>query len=135
MDEARTELAQVVRDAIFAMHGGPIKFDLWLTDIADRVANPDAPGVRMPEAYSYICKHAHGIMSNPRSVVDYLLETLHDVGVWEYPIQNGDGILKVMDPVSGHVIEVLVSTPENLKSLSKKYEVGNGLSNEFNNLG
>jgi hypothetical protein len=88
--------------------GGSARLDLWLTRIADDLANPDDPRVR-PLPLTNVPLFFQTMMNRPREVVDMLLEQLHDMAIWSYTVKiTGSGDCAralVIDQTSGHLLE------------------------------
>ena len=106
------ETAAGIRSIFFSLFGGPAKLDLWLTRIADELADAGNPRTRplpLPMADIPVALQ-QSWMHRPREVVDMLLERLHDLSVWGYTVQifrRGKVFqAMVVDQSSGHLMEV-----------------------------
>jgi hypothetical protein len=105
------ETAAGIRSIFFSLFGGPAKLDLWLTGIADALADAGNPGTRLlPLNVAAIPVAWQSWMHRPREVVDMLLERLHDLSVWGYMVKivRRGKVFRamVLDQTSGHLMEV-----------------------------
>jgi hypothetical protein len=113
-----TNLNFSMQSVLFSMFGGIEKFDCWLTQIAETLAdvnNPRVKPIKLDE--KMFPPMVQGLMRRPHEVVDGFLEMLEGINTWEYKIKGNGGLSQVIDMVSGHVIE-----EGNESELIKKYE-------------
>ena len=122
------ETAAGIRSIFFSLFGGPDQLDLWLTRIADALADIGNPGTRLlPLPMANIPMAWQSWMHRPGEVVDMLLERLHDLSVWGYTvkiIRRGQGFqAMVSDQTSGHLMEAAESSDLDslIQSLAEKY--------------
>jgi hypothetical protein len=114
-----------IRTIFCSLFGGPAKLDLWLTGIADELADPQNPRVR-PLPLANIPLFFQTWMHRPREVVDALLEQLHDLSVWAYTVTiTGSGDCAralVIDQTSGHLLEEVGGRTERIiQVMTEKY--------------
>jgi hypothetical protein len=113
-----------LREAMFSMHGGAIKFDEWLNRIADDMAdksNPSLAPIDVPT--SLIPEQYQNIMRDPHNVVDQLISFISNMGIWEYQLKMNGEMVKIIDTTTGHIVEEVPNTEPSLKSISEKYDI------------
>jgi len=122
------ETATGIRSIFFSLFGGPAQLDVWLTGIADVLADTGNQRTRpLPSPMADIPMAWQSWMHRPREVVDMLLERLHDLSVWGYTvkiIRRGQGFqAMVVDQTSGHLMEAAEGSDLDslTKSLAEKY--------------
>jgi len=116
LDQATVNPGQV----FFLMFGGPEKFDCWLSRIADEAVDPRKtqapnlpPGLVPPQFAD--------LMHRPLEVVDFILDNLERLGVWQYEVRTEGQECLVIDQITGHIIESLAMGPGVLEQLETKY--------------
>lgn len=110
------------RSVMFGMHGGPQKFDCWLTNTAEMMAKSTVNRMQfssMPFGEK---------LGKPHEVVDMVLDNLASVDLWFYEVEIQNGVIRVIDPISEHVIEEHPFTQEMFQILESKYGQNNGIS-------
>lgn len=117
-----------VRAVFVALFGGKEKLDHWLTDIADRLANPDDPSTHpLKLDPDLIPMDIQAIMYKPKEVVDTILATTDDLKVFEYRTEmkriNGGFLAITFDQLTGHVIEEIEGHDQDIlaRSMMEKY--------------
>ncbi|MBU4231899.1 MAG: hypothetical protein KKF43_05140 [Proteobacteria bacterium] len=122
------ELMQQVRSMFVALFGGKEKLDYWLTEIADELANPDDPSVRPLKLDSALVPmDIQALMYKPKEVVDMLIESTDNLGVFEYRTEvkkvTGGFLAITFDQLTGHVIEEMEGPDQDIlvRSMIKKY--------------
>ncbi len=106
------QAAEVIRSIFFSMFGGAQRLDCIITMAANE-PNQTLPSFQLPE-------FLHGLASKPTDLVDLLLDQLHGLGVWEYRLESDEKSVRVIDTVTGHIIEEKSS--EAITALQKKYQ-------------
>jgi len=101
MNRVPDEAAANMRSLFFSMFGGPDRLDCWLNDTADELATA---GPEMPAAM-VLPLPLQTLALKPREVLDTLLDKLHGLKVWEYDLKKEQGLAKVYDRTSGHLVE------------------------------
>jgi len=122
------ELMQQVRSMFVALFGGKEKLDYWLTEIADELANPDDPSVRPLKLDSALVPmDIQALMYKPKEVVDMLIESTDNLGVFEYRTEvkkvTGGFLAITFDQLTGHVIEEMEGPDQDIlvRSMMEKY--------------
>ncbi|MBU4355401.1 MAG: hypothetical protein KJ822_08625 [Proteobacteria bacterium] len=122
------ELMQQVRSMFVALFGGKEKLDYWLTEIADELANPDDPSVRPLKLDSALVPmDIQALMYKPKEVVDMLIESTDNLGVFEYRTEvkkvTGGFLAITFDQLTGHIIEEMEGPDQDIlvRSMIKKY--------------
>lgn len=100
------EMVEWLRGIFFTLFGGPAKLDCWLTEVADRMADP-AQAAPIPLSLA-LPAEAAAVMHRPREVVDLLLSHLEKVCVWSYTIRRPtfSRWVEVIDDATGHLVEL-----------------------------
>jgi hypothetical protein len=100
MNRIPDDAAANMRSLFFSMFGGPDQLDCWLNRSADDLASmgpaPAAFALPLP---------LQNLVMRPREVLDTLLDKLHALKVWEYDLKREQGLAKVYDRTSGHLVE------------------------------
>lgn len=111
-----------------ALFGGKEKLDYWLTEIADELANPDDPSVRpLKLDPALVPMDIQALMYKPKEVVDMLIESTDNLGVFEYRTEvkkvTGGFLAITFDQLTGHVIEEMEGPDQDIlvRSMIKKY--------------
>lgn len=111
-----------------ALFGGKEKLDYWLTEIADELANPDDPSVRPLKLDSALVPmDIQALMYKPKEVVDMLIESTDNLGVFEYRTEvkkvTGGFLAITFDQLTGHVIEEMEGPDQDIlvRSMMEKY--------------
>ncbi|MBU4448836.1 MAG: hypothetical protein KKD99_09630 [Proteobacteria bacterium] len=122
------ELMQQVRSMFVALFGGKEKLDYWLTEIADELANPDDPSVRpLKLDPALVPMDIQALMYKPKEVVDMLIESTDNLGVFEYRTEvkkvTGGFLAITFDQLTGHIIEEMEGPDHDIlvRSMIKKY--------------
>lgn len=116
LDQLKAEAT--IRSIFFSMFGGAQRLDCIITMAANEPTHA-LPSFQLPAFFQ-------GLASNPRDLVDLLLDQLHDLGVWEYQLECDGGSVRVIDTVTGHVIEERSS--EAMATLKAKYQSHRGIN-------
>jgi hypothetical protein len=102
----------------FTMFGGAEKFDCWLTQMSETLANindPQVQPIKLDE--KMFPPMIQGLMYKPHEVIDTFLELLERSNAWEYQIKTNRTSAQVIDVLSGHIIE-----EGNAVELTEKYK-------------
>lgn len=126
MNRTRAEMADEIRNTFFRVFGGPDKMDCWLSRVADEMAKAKPWGV-----VSQLPPHFQNLLSEPKAILDSLIDRLHELRVWEYELRKENGLLKIFDRTSGHLIEE--GSAEQMEALRAKYRAN--LKNNDNGRG
>ena len=122
------ELLRHVQEMFVGLFGGREKLDCWLTEIADELANPQNPSVRpLKLDPALVPMDIQALMYKPKEVVDMLIESTDNLGVFEYRTEvkavNGGFLAITFDQLTGHVIEEMEGPDQDIlvRSMTKKY--------------
>jgi hypothetical protein len=122
------ELMQQVRSMFVALFGGKEKLDYWLTEIADELANPDDPSVRpLKLDPALVPMEVQALMYKPKEVVDMLIESTDNLGVFEYRTEvkkvAGGFLAITFDQLTGHTIEEMEGPDQDIliRAMMEKY--------------
>jgi hypothetical protein len=122
------ELMQQVRSMFVALFGGKEKLDYWLTEIADELANPDDPSVRpLKLDPALVPMEVQALMYKPKEVVDMLIESTDNLGVFEYRTEvkkvAGGFLAITFDQLTGHTIEEMKGPDQDIliRAMMEKY--------------
>ena len=101
MNRIPEDAAANMRSLFFSMFGGPDRLDCWLNETADELAST---GPALPTAF-VLPLPMQTLALKPREVLDTLLDKLHGLKVWEYDLKRENGLVRVYDRTSGHLVE------------------------------
>lgn len=118
------DIAKQMRETIFGSFGGPSRFDIWLSQTADRMAKPDKAEISdLGSSESTIPPMFREWLRRPHEVLDYLLDHLDVLHAWEFQVGVVDGRVQIVDSLWGHVVEEAEFTPDEMARLTAKYNL------------
>ncbi|MBM4286894.1 MAG: hypothetical protein FJ135_01880 [Deltaproteobacteria bacterium] len=112
------EITANLRSLFFTMFGGPEKMDCWLSQGADALAQGSPAPLHLVKAFQAF-PNIREVSQNPREALDFLLDRLHELHVWDYRLERQGDALRVFDEILGCLLEE--APAESLETIRARY--------------